>query len=319
MTHLTEPVLLAFRTELRKIAGISPTMGAGLTLGAIGAIGGGAKKYLEARDRGEGVGGALAEGAGGAALGGALGGAAGAGLGVFHPGAAGAVSRFGQRQFHGLTGWKPEGGLATIRGGAFDAKQRLDTAHAMHQTATAAHAAGPTAETATALGKAEKELRNATAGHAAAEKAETMGLTSLPGYVQSVKKHGLFPSMKASADEQLHGTTLGQKALVLGLPAAGLAHAAMSQPGVDDEGLSKGERVGKQVGELVGGVAGGAIPVVGQTIFQEGAGRIGKLIGGGVDRFRRAPATNPTDPLLSSGQTTPSEIVTSPRVSGGIE
>ncbi len=319
MTHLTEPVLHAFRAELRKLAGVHPAVGAGLTLGTIGAIGGGAKKYLDARERGEGVGGSLAEGLGGAAMGGALGGAYGAGMAAFHPGAAGAVSRFGQRQLHGLTGWTPKGGLASIRGGAFDAKQRLETARATHQAAEAAHAAGGTLDTAHTLGTAAKELRSAEAGHDAATTAEGMGLTSLPGYVRSVKKHGLFPSLKASADEQLHGTTLAQKALVLGLPAAGLAHAAMSQPGVDDQGLSKGERVGKQVGELVGGVAGGAIPIVGQTIFQEGAGRIGKLVGGGIDRFRRAPATNPTDPLLSSGQTTPSEIVTSPRVSGGIE
>lgn len=299
MKTLSEPVLLSFRHELRKISAVHPALGAGATLAAFGGLGMGAKGYLEARQRGEGVGSSLGSAAKSGLEGAAGGGLLGAGLGAVNPGGfGGMVSRFGQRQVHGLTGWTPKEGIRSIGGGAADAEKRLlDSAHAVSA-----------AEGGKDLEKATKNLHGANKSFHAASEAERMGLTSVPGYLKSL--HGdPLGTAKASLNEQFRGTTMGQKALMLGIPALGVAGAVRSQDSPDQEGLSKGQRVGKQVGELVGGVAGGAIPVVGQLALQSGLGHVGKTIGGVVDHFRRAPATNPTDPLLSAGQATATEHV----------
>lgn len=148
------PYLLAFQSELRKLAwgpeaaarlrGAGAAGGLGALLGAGGgALAGGTSAYRSAREQGEtrthaGLA-ALRSGMGGAVSGGVLGGLLGAGAGAASKrlgggvadaltearGPVGAFVRAGQRQVHGLTGWTPEGGLEAIRGGAYDAKRSL--------------------------------------------------------------------------------------------------------------------------------------------------------------------------------------------------
>lgn len=284
-------------------------LGAAVTMGVGGGLYGAYKNYSNARESGADVGTALREGARGAAIGTAAGGAAGAGLGAVAPGAAGAVSRFGQRQLHSLTGWKPSGGLHSIRAGAYDARQALhgaqQSAHelghfdnamrgaphsltdesmqrlkALSPTDLAAHRTAVNAQ----LGKAQRAA-------SAAERAEQMGLTSIPGVVKSIKNHGLVPTAVAGAAEQWHSGSNLDKALSFGLPAYGMANAIR---GNGDPSLGQAEGVGQQAGEVVGGLVGAPLPFIGQMALQEGMGRIGKGVGKLVDRVRGTTAQETT-------------------------
>lgn len=146
-----EPLRSALKPAGEFFKKVAPTAGAGLGLGAvggagIGAVGGAVSGYRKAREEGQGMAGALASGAMGAGsgafkgglVGGALGAAGGAAAGHLNPqlgsalakqeNAVGKVSRFGQRQLHGLTGWTPEGGLRSIHGGAHQQVQALEGA-----------------------------------------------------------------------------------------------------------------------------------------------------------------------------------------------
>lgn len=309
----TKSALRAFREEMRKIAAVNPAVGAGLTLATLGALGGGVSRYYQAKLQGSSTGDALGEGLRGGLTGAAAGGLVGAGIGG--TGVGGAISRFGQRQLHGLTGWAPEGGLHAMRAGSYNAKQRMARAQAALR---ALEHSGGTAQQAARL---QQEARRAAKGLAAAIEAERMGLTSLPGYVRAIGKHGLVPVLQAGAREQLQGTSTAQKALILGLPAYGALRAWRSPADErDSRGLSRGARIGESVGSLVGGVVGGAVPIVGQLALQEGTGRVGRAVGGFFDRRRQPPpAFDPTDPVTAPGQVTPSEYVLSPRASGDLE
>lgn len=274
-------MLLAFRDELRKQAALHPALGSGATLGALGGVLAGGHRYLQAKARGDEDAGRQALGAG--AKGALIGAAGGAALGGISPNGWGkSVSDFGQRQVHSLTGWTPKEGIRSIGGGAAGTKARLD----------AAHAAGETGE----IAKAEK-------AHAAAERLEGMGATSLPGTIKAMGTRGVLPVAHAGLEEQLTGAPAWQKAMVLGLPAAGL-YGALKGPSVNEQGQGRGERIGQQIGSAVGGVTGSLIPVTGNIIASEAGGAIGKGMGKVVDRVRGriSPAQNPTDPLLSSGQ-----------------
>ena len=128
MPNLDETTLSAFRDELRKLSAVHPALGAGLTMGALGGLGAGGYGYMKARSEGKSVSDSLGQAAKRGLQGAAIGGAAGAGLGALTPGSVGgAVSRFGQRQLHSVTGWTPSGmsreeGLQSMRAGAYDAR-----------------------------------------------------------------------------------------------------------------------------------------------------------------------------------------------------
>jgi hypothetical protein len=286
MLSLSEPLVLAFRDELRKQAALNPALGAGATLGALGGLATGGFRYMQAKARGDEDAGSQALGAG--AKGALIGAAGGAALGGLSPKGLGkSVSDFGQRQVHSMTGWTPKGstpkeGLRSIGGGAANTAERLQ----------AAHAAGDVGE----IAKAEK-------AHAAAEHLESMGATSLPGVVKAMGRHGVLPVAHAGLKEQLSGAPAWQKAMVLGLPAVGM-YGALKGPSVNERGQGRGEQIGQQIGSAVGGVAGSLIPITGNIIAGEAGGAIGKGVGRVVDRVRGrvSPAQNPTDPLLSSGQ-----------------
>lgn len=310
MFKLSEASLGGFRAEMAKlsapnwhqlIGGAGAGAGMGAALGGIAGAGVGAvKSYRDARSRGEGIGGAVAEGAGGALggvtkgalVGAGLGAGAGAVAGHLRPSAVSNVvhgeapvlssaARFGQRQVHGLTGWAPEGGIQSIRGGAYDAKERVSSAE------SALRGAKDSATRAAAT----KELEHAGKGLAASEKAEQMGLTSLPGIARSMKNNGVVNTLKADVANQWSGAGVGSKALMVGIPAMGAVQALTAEDGEaysrrPSERVGKGEAVGSNIGQAVGGMLGSSVPIIGQTVLGAPIGFAGKMIGRGVDRLR---------------------------------
>lgn len=310
MPELDERVLLSFREELNKLAAVpwqalgrsvGNGMGAGAgALGALGAARGALKGWHEDRAQGGGageaalhaLGGAAKGGLGGAAIG-ALGGAALSGAGALAspelaaraagaleggPGAIGALSRFGQRQVHGLTGWTPEGGLDAIRGGAWGQRHNVDTARAATQEAFGKVRLGDEASINHAAGKV-KALKGAERARDAAVDVESRGMTSIPGSLSAIRKDPAG-ALAAGAKQQWHGSTAAEKALLVGLPAAQLGMAAAGHD------QNKGERIGENIGGLVGGLAFGGAPLAGQLAGGIGAGLAGKMIGRGVDHLR---------------------------------
>lgn len=238
-------LLDAFAFELDKLA-VSPAFGArvGSMLGGAGSLGGvgslvgaglggayrGYQGYRDAKNQGattgqavaSGVAGGLGGAMSGAAAGGIVGGVGGAVGGALNPakmeaarkaltntrGPVGAFSRFGQRQVHAVTGWHPGGdnlqkGMDEIRHGAYGARQHMN-------------ALTEKGVTGAGLEGAQKRLQ-------AAETAERMGLTSVPGYVRSMRDNGIGATLRAGVDQQLHGADAATKALTFGLPAAGVA------------------------------------------------------------------------------------------------
>lgn len=287
---------LSFQEELLKesadwkalahtaLGGAAGGAGVGAGVGAlVGAGAGGVQAYRKARQEGASVGQSLGAGAGGALGGVGKGMAVGAGVGALGGAAAptavqkirdsatagGALARFGQRQLHGVTGWRPEGGYGALgvagrnqlRMGAYDTQQ------ALHQ--------------AVASGKGVEEAQKA---FSASAKAEGMGLTSLPGYVRSVREHGLGASTKALGADLWHGNpgVMG-KAMAFGIPAAALLHGGGQEAELAQRGAGRGERIGHRIGDTLGGVVGAPLPFVGQEVLQRGARTAGRLVGKGVD------------------------------------
>lgn len=304
--------------------------GAG-ALGGVGAAGGallgagaaGVKGYQAARAEGAGVGGALGAGAG-AALGGAQRGAIAGGVaglaagglgGALAPGrmeaarqaltttgaGVGAAARFGQRQIHALTGWRPGADTSSIRSigaGAHNAQEALSNAV---QKANDLHAAGAGAGE---LQRASKAVDTARAGYGAAFRAERMGLTNAPGYVKSMANNGVLPTMSAGFKEQWHSMSPGWKAVMIGAPLAETINAVRTpdEPG----GPGKGERVARGLAGAVAGATMGGIPMTTGNLLQHGIGRAAGAAGRVVDKLRRPPAFDPSADA-SAGQVVPAE------------
>lgn len=335
MLELNESVLGAFHDELTKEAskwyGRLGSMGGGAGMGAgagalVGAAVGGVKKYREAKREGDGTAGALS-----AALGGGLsGGISGAGLGALAGGAGGALnpemvaklegskalgalSRFGKRQTHAVTGWTPVKGdphsIESIGAGAASARSRLDKAREAFDSADVGSKA-----------TAGKALMRASKGHLAAHKAQGMGLTSIPGYASAIKEHGIGETLRTGWNEQWKGMSAGEKALMLGLPAAGTA-AAIASP-EDPNNPHRGRAVGAGIANAALGAVTGGIPMfAGGAILGTAATGLGGAAGGAIDRLRRKkPPTPqvqaPPNPETAQGQHVPTEHVLSPAAAG---
>jgi hypothetical protein len=152
-----------------------------------------------------------------------------------------------------------------------------------------------------------------------AEKAQNMGLTSIPGYVNAVKEHGIGKVLATNAKEQYHNMPKWQGALTVGIPGIAAAKALASPE--DPSGAGKGERIGRELGSAIGGVAGGMMPVAGNVLMGGAAGAAGGAVGRAVDRLRgrRAPVSdlgNATPLEPTEAQATPSERITSPSAAG---
>jgi len=277
-------------------------LGAGLGLGmlggaAFGGATGGKAQYDLARQRGQGVLGAVGHGAGGALVGAVrgagVGAAVGAGAGALAGAAAptqllrgtralsqvkntvGEAANFGQRQVHGFTGWRPGGSVKSIErigGGAAEARGALDKAVKGGDSV--------------AVGKARDTL-------GAAEQAQAMGLTSLPGVARSMKNNGLLPTVAAGAKEQWKGSSNKMKALMVGLPAVSVANTLRN--GETANGQGKAERVGRTLGGALGYTM-APLSLGASTALGAGLERTGGLVGRGIDALRGKRPQVPQEP-----------------------
>lgn len=289
-------------------AGLGSGLGVGLLGGAaVGAAKGGKEQFDAARANGQGVLGAAGRSIGGGLVGAVHGAGKGALLGAGVGAAAGAAmptqllrgtralsgaksvvgdaANFGQRQVHGMTGWRPGGAnksIESIGGGAAGARGALAKATAKGDPAAVEKAKG-------ALG--------------AAEDAQRMGLTSLPGVAKSLKNNGIVPTIAAGAKEQWKSSPGWQKGLMVGLPATSVASTLAKKD--DGQGPGKGERIGKTLGGTLG-YSMAPLSLGASTVLGSGLERAGGLVGRGVDRLRgkrpqvpqeptRPPASEPGD------------------------
>jgi hypothetical protein len=325
MPSLSEVALRAFRDELHKEAGVAeliaqakPRLQSAGALAGVGALGGGAigagigavKGYRDARADGASVGRSalqgltrgLGGGIHGAGLGALAGGAAGA-LTKMDPsklvgreGILGSAARSGQRQVHAMTGMLSPAELEGIRGGAFDARQRVGELDRMGAP----------------RGRAGKALE-------ASEKAQEMGLTSVPGYLKALKNQP-GQALSTSIKEQYYGMHPAMGAAMVGLPLASAAGTLARNERPD--GAGKGEEIGHNLGGAAGGLMGGLMPVGGAEVMSRMGGAAGSGVGRVIDRIRgRKPLVNdlgnPSTLEPSESQNTPSERVMSPSAAGG--
>lgn len=268
-------------------AGMGSGLGLGLGVGAAagGALGG-VKSYRRAREEGQGVSSSLGSALGGAASGAVRGGATGALVGGGAGALAGAaapkeiakatrdlakkdtrlagLSRFGQRQVHSVTGWKPgltNRSVEEIGAGARGARDALAAAKASKDPAA---------------------IAKATKGSGLAEKTQRLGMTSLPGLAKRVKEDGLLPTLGTGMKEQWQSSGTAGKALMVGLPAMGIANTSR---GRDEAGRGKAETIGRLAGGTVGMMA-APLSLTGSMLLGTGLERAGGAIGKGVDRLR---------------------------------
>lgn len=282
-------------------AGLGSGLGLGLGAGAlVGGVRGGRDAYQAARERGAGapgaalsaVGGGLGGAIRGASKGAVLGAGSGALLGAALPARTlsatkslakadnvlGSFSNFGQRQVHSLSGWKPGGAHRSVeRIGAGAAPARRELAALGKNLA-----AGEGVPAAT--------LQQASKAVAAADKAQEMGLTSIPGVVRSVRDNGLAPTLGTGLKSQWEASGAKGKALMVGLPALSAVNAARAAEG--EGGPGRAERVGRVVGGTVGGLA-APLSLAGSLALSGGLERAGGAVGKGVDRLRRGKVHPP--------------------------
>lgn len=285
MSKIGNATLLAFQGELAKMAAPSSVLG---TAGALGGVGlgagallgagvGGVRKYQQAREEGltrgqalrAGFSGAVSGGGKGAIAGGALGLAGGGALGHFSPGAgdsirqtlnatggpAGSFSRFGQRQVHGLTGYA-EGHLGEIRHGAW-AKQQAEEAAKKHLDSVRAGAVAPGRLESgvnkllgrTPVDAAEKQLQQAVKAREVAEKAEQMGLTSVPGYLKSLGTNGVGATLGTAGADFWHSADPLTKAMTVA-GGAGVVREAVRSEDPEHEGRGRLRRVGGKLRDV---------------------------------------------------------------------
>ena len=327
----TVPELLA-----RRGAGVAGGLGVGGMVGGLGGLGlGGYRGYQQAREEGAGVGQALGHGVVKGLRSGLIGAGVGAGAGALGGSllspkgvdrmttmgkGIGAASRFGQRQLHGVTGWVPEGGLESIRAGSYGAKKALKGAEERFLAAKGGDASpgfvdrvlgrSPEQVKHKAVTKAEKELLQARKARDASVKAEDMGLTSVPGYLRSLKNNGVGSTVRAGLADQWHGSggTTG-KAMMLGLPAMSVAQE-MSQPD-QPGGPGKLERIGGALGEGLG-FSLAPLPLAGQALAISGLGALGKMPGKLLGRRKLQRGVTADTNFESAAPSTPVEYIRTP-------
>jgi len=150
----------------------------------------------------------------------------------------------------------------------------------------------------------------------AARKAESMGLTSIPGYAKSLAKQP-GKTLRAGMGEQWHAMGPLGRAFIFGYPAAatGAALATPSEPG----GPGRLERAGKQLGTIAYGL--GPLPLGAQLALSEaagrgaaGAGRVAGKIGKKKRIYGELSAPSPLEP--AGGTTEPEEYMHSERALG---
>lgn len=236
--------------------------------------------------------------------------------------AGGSVKRFGQRQLHSVSGWTPKGymnpeGIKEMQAGSHDAFERLTAARKAagspnYKPGMVDKVLGRTPEEihSRVTQAAHKELAGAQKAYSASRKAESMGLTSLPGYAKALASNP-GEALHAGFAEQWHGMGPAGKALMFGLPAAAVGNelAKPSQP----NGPGRLERAGTQLGGLA--MAAGPLPLTGQIVAGELASEAGKGIG---HLLGKKPKHIPAPPTLepAGGTTMPGETIVTDRALG---
>jgi len=315
----------------RGLGGFGAGFGTGGVIGAgTGAALGGVRQYREAREQGAsglqalgaGVVGSLGGAAKGAVIGAGagslgLGGLAAAGKAGFMPKLVGKVgdksilgssARFGQRQVHALTGWKPEGGMRAI----FESpgKKELNEALAHQLKVTRANAGGLASPRD--MMAAQRKVESAKKAVEYGEKAESMGLTNLPGYAKSLYQHPI-DTMRYGFGSMWHGADPLTKAMFFGYPAAAAGKELMTPS--EEGGPGRLERAGKELGVL--GFAMSRIPTTGALLASPVIGAVGGGLGKLTDKIiRRKPTPAAPQPVMepAGGEATPAEYVFSERM-----
>jgi hypothetical protein len=278
---------------------LGATLGSAAAGAAIKGLGG----FQDSRAQGKDLGDSLIEGGKGALVGGAVGAAGGGILGKLAPQRfAKPMSEAAQSGLHALTGWKPKGmgheeAMAHMDIGSWGANRRLQESEAdiakfrqvphhddplEHARLMQEHAAGLD-RAGTQRAVAQADIARVKNNPAIAE-AEQMGLTSLPGYLKAMRDpaHGVGKTLSTGVREQWAWTPGLWKVPAYGMPALGLAQAAMS----DDDG-HKGARVAGAAANMAGGLVGGSIPALAQNlVLQPALGVLGTEGGGIIDRLR---------------------------------
>lgn len=299
------------RSGVRKAMGAGLGSGLGLGLGAgalVGGARGGKDAYDTARERGSSRAGAalaaLGGGLGGAVRGAGKGALIGAGSGLALGAASptkvlsatkslskmdnslGSLSNFGQRQVHSVTGWKPGGAASSVeRIGAGAAPARRELAALGKDLSSGA-------------GVPSGKLQQAAKSLASADKAQEMGLTSLPGYAKSLKNNGVLPTLSAGVKSQWDSAGVKGKAMMVGLPALAAVNAARAPEGDGKPG--RAERLGRVVGGTVGGLA-APLSLAGSAALSTALERAGGAAGKGVDKLRgKRPVQQPQVPQEAS-------------------
>lgn len=238
----------------------------------------------------------------------------------------GVAKRFGQRQVHGLTGWTPQGfmnpaGIREMRAGATEAAERLTAAERSVAPGPGKYrpglvdrvlGRGPEQVQRNAVEAKHNELSQARKAYQSAQKAEDMGLTSLPGYARALAQHP-GEALRTGFAEQWHGMGPGGKALMVGLPGLGVA-SELSKPG-EPGGPGRFERAGTRLGELAYTM--GPLPLSGQVALGVGAGSIAKRMGKLFDKKKpvgHIPAPPSLDP--AGGEAAPADPIISERALG---
>jgi hypothetical protein len=221
----------------------------------------------------------------------------------------GSLSRFGQRQVHSLTGVGDKAYVRSIGGGA------SGTARELQDAAVVANRAGASPKELGALHHAQR-------AHAAAEKAEGMGLTSIPGYAKALVKDPKG-ALQAGFGEQWHASGPGGKALMFGLPVASAASELRKGEGEGGHKSGRFERGGEALGAGLG-FAAGPLSLAGASVASAGLGKALGTVGKGVDKLvgRRGKLVphNAAPPTLepAGGSVVPSEHVVSDRARGAM-
>jgi len=224
--------------------------------------------------------------------------------------AGGVLGRFAGRQAHSLTGWTPAGGVQSLRAGAWDTGQQLDTARAGFAAAKGQAAQGAKvqrglmdtvmrrsdADVATrGLKKGIDDLHFAERAHRASVNAENMGLTSLPGYAKAMKTHGVGKTLSTGLKEQWHGVGPVGKGLMVGLPALSVGSELAREGGPEEAGRLS--RAGARIGDIAYTM--GPLPFAGQVVAQTALGGMGKRVGALFDKKKPQSATTvPAPPSL---------------------
>lgn len=326
MPSVTPAVMRSFLGELGKEAGLlgssaslgrgGVALGAGLTGAALGGLSTGQSGYVKARQEGQGRLDALGAGLKGSLKGMAIGGAAGGALGAVAPKSMGKTVRdFGGQTLHMWTGYGGKRGLARFGGGTAQTGERMMAARKAEQAAHEAISSGGRVSDPRLLAKwrspktnqellemAQKEHQAAQQGHAAMAKAQDMGLTSVPGVIKAYASSPI-EAAKASWGAVAHGTSAGQKALMLGIPGGMAAYGAIRKP---QEGES---RLGNTLGSVGQALPGLMMPVMPSSIamaFAPGAASVnpammagtalehtGKAVGGVVGRRKSTGQVQP--------------------------